>query len=79
MYQTSLGTHHMRCRAGLPESVKPFPMYLRRAGYYCTNNSKEDYQFHTPRGTWDESSKKAHWKNRPRKNQPFFAVFNYTG
>jgi len=79
MYQTSLGTHHMRCRASLPEFVKPFPMYLRKAGYYCTNNSKEDYQFHTPPGTWDESSKKAHWKNRPRKDQPFFAVFNYTG
>jgi len=79
IYQTSLGTHHMRCRARLPKFVKPFPTYLRKAGYYCTNNSKEDYQFHTPPGTWDESSGKAHWKNRPRKSQPFFAVFNYTG
>lgn len=79
MYQTTLGTHHMRCQAKLPPDVRPFPKYLREAGYYCTNNSKEDYQFRTPRGTWDESSRKAHWKNRPNPDQPFFAVFNYTG
>lgn len=79
MYQTSLGTHHMRCNAKLPQHVKPFPTYLREAGYYCTNNSKQDYQFRTPSGTWDVSSGKAHWKNRPDDDQPFFAVFNYTG
>jgi len=79
MYQTSLGTHHMRCRAELPEPVRPFPIYLREAGYYCTNNSKEDYQFVTPANTWDESSSEAHWKNRPDNGQPFFAVFNFNG
>jgi len=79
MYQTSLGTHHMRCKAELPPHVKPFPTYVREAGYYCTNSSKQDYQFKTPRGVWDESSGKAHWKKRPDKDQPFFAVFNYTG
>lgn len=79
MYQTTLGTHHMRTKASIPEFVRPFPQYLRDAGYYCTNNSKEDYQFTTPDGTWDESSSKAHWRNRPDKDQPFFAVFNYGG
>jgi N-sulfoglucosamine sulfohydrolase len=79
LYQTTLGTQHMRCRAKLPDFIKPFPSYLREAGYYCTNNSKQDYQFSTPKGTWDESSGKAHWRNRPRKDQPFFAVFNFTG
>jgi uncharacterized sulfatase len=79
MYQTTLGTHHMRCNAKLPEHVRPFTSELREAGYYCTNNSKQDYQFKTPAGTWDVSSGKAHWKNRPKKDQPFFAVFNYTG
>lgn len=79
MYQTSLGTHHMRCKAELPPHVKPFPTYVREAGYYCTNSSKQDYQFKTPKGVWDESSGKAHWKKRPDKDQPFFAVFNYTG
>ncbi|MBA2114641.1 sulfatase-like hydrolase/transferase [Bremerella alba] len=79
MYQTSLGTQHMRCTATLPKEIKPFPVYLRDAGYYCTNNSKQDYQFRTPKGTWDESSGKAHWRNRPDKSQPFFSVFNFTG
>ncbi len=79
MYQTSLGSQHMRCTATLPEMIKPFPVYLREAGYYCTNNSKQDYQFKTPKGTWDESSGKAHWRKRPDKSQPFFSVFNFTG
>jgi len=77
MYPSTLGSVHMRCRAMLPEFVKPFPQYLRRAGYYCTNNSKQDYNFNTPPGTWDESSRKAHWRNR-KPGQPFFAVFNLT-
>lgn len=57
--------------------VKCFPEYLRIAGYYCTNNSKEDYQFRAPVTVWDESSDQAHWKNRD-PGQPFFAVFNFT-
>ena len=81
MYQNSIGTHHMRCNAKLPEWLKPFPLYLREAGYYCTNNSKTDYQFKKPTGKdiWDSSSGKAHWKNRKEKDQPFFAIFNFTG
>ena len=53
MYQTSIGTQHMRFPALMPDSIKPFPTYLRNAGYYCTNNSKQDYQFETPEGSWD--------------------------
>lgn len=79
VYPTTLGTHLMRCRAKLPPDVAPFPALLRRAGYYCTNNSKTDYQFEPPRDAWDESSGRAHWRRRPRPDQPFFAVFNYTG
>lgn len=80
VYQTTLGTHHMRCKAKLPESMQLFPQYLRRAGYYCTNNSKTDYQLSSvPKAAWDESSNKAHWRNRHESKQPFFAVFNYTG
>ena len=79
VYQTTLGTQHMRSTATLPDNVRPFPIYLREAGYYCTNNSKQDYQFKTPPETWDVSSRKAHWRNRPNETQPFFAVFNYTG
>ena len=79
MYQTTIGTHHMRCRAQLPESIRPFPISLRQAGYYCSNNSKTDYQFDAPRDTWDQSNGKAHWRGRSKPDQPFFAVFNYTG
>lgn len=79
MYQTSIGGHHMRCTTKLPDFIKPFPQYVREQGYYTSNNSKQDYQFKTPKGVWDQSSGKAHWRNREDKSQPFFSVFNYTG
>lgn len=64
---------------GLPPAfVRCFPEHLRAAGYYCTNNSKKDYQFKEPVTVWDESSGRAHWKKRG-EGQPFFAVFNHTG
>jgi len=78
VYPSSLGSHHMRCRGDLPEWFRFFPSYLREAGYYCTNNRKTDYNLPTPRGTWDESSGGAHYKNR-KEGQPFFAIFNFTG
>jgi arylsulfatase A-like enzyme len=80
MYQNSIGTHHMRSDAKLPAWLKPFPIFLRSAGYYCTNNSKTDYQFTQPAPDeiWDESSGRAHWRNGP-PDKPFFAVFNFTG
>ncbi len=59
-----------------PPEVRCFPELLRAAGYYCTNNAKEDYQFEAPPTVWDESSNKAHWRNRQDKSQPFFSVFN---
>ncbi len=77
MYPTTIGTMHMRSRSVPPPQVKCFPEYLRAAGYYCTNNSKTDYQFEPPFTAWDESSRQAHWRNRA-KAQPFFAVFNLT-
>jgi uncharacterized sulfatase len=78
MYPSSLGSVNMRCRALKPDSIKCFPQYLRQAGYYCTNNAKEDYNFKTHKAAWDESSWKAHWKKRP-EGKPFFAVFNFEG
>lgn len=78
MYQTSIGTHHMRNKARLPEQVHCFTEYLRNAGYYCSNNVKEDYQFDTPESAWNESSKEAHWRKRKDQSQPFFSVFNLT-
>ena len=55
----------------MPEGLQMFPVYLRNAGYYTTNNSKEDYNYIKSTGTWDESSPSAHWSNR-RPGQPFF-------
>ncbi len=59
-----------------PAEVRMFTEYLRAAGYYCTNNAKQDYQFKKTPVAWDESSNRAHWKNRS-DGQPFFSVFNF--
>ena len=89
MYQTSIGTHHMRTThsnkharnmatpysAVPPPYVKTFTEYLRGAGYYCTNNNKTDYQFTPPITAWDDNSNQGHWRNR-EEGQPFFSVFN---
>lgn len=61
---------------GGPLGVRCFPEHLRAAGYYTSNRSKEDYQFKVPVTVWDDSSGRAHWKNRT-DGQPFFAVFNF--
>lgn len=77
MYPPSLGAEHMRSMVSLPQGVRMFPSILREAGYFCTNNSKEDYNVRETETVWDVSSNKAHYKSRP-KGQPFFAVFNAT-
>ncbi|SIS43354.1 Arylsulfatase A [Zobellia uliginosa] len=89
MYPTSIGANNMRTilhtkMTGLPAygAVPPpetrmVSELLRMNGYYCSNNYKEDYQFKAPKTAWDESSPYAHWRNR-NKDQPFFAVFNFT-
>jgi arylsulfatase A-like enzyme len=73
--QQTTGGHHMRSEVPLPAGVRMFPALLREAGYYTSNNVKEDYNHPTPPGVWDESSATAHWRRR-RAGQPFFAVFN---
>jgi arylsulfatase A-like enzyme len=55
----------------LPEGIEMFPAYLRKAGYYTTNNSKEDYNYIKGEGVWDESSRNAHWTKR-EAGQAFF-------
>jgi len=55
----------------LPEGVEMFPVYLKKAGYYTTNNSKEDYNYIKDEGVWDESSRTAHWSKR-EPGQAFF-------
>jgi arylsulfatase A-like enzyme len=77
VYPTATGAEHMRSLVPLPRFMRMYPQYLRDAGYYCTNNSKEDYNVEKPGKVWDESSPRAHWRNR-KPGQPFFAVFNLT-
>ena len=78
VYAATLAAGNMRSQMPLPPERKLFPQYLRELGYYCTNNSKEDYNVIKPGKVWDQSNKKAHYKNR-KDGQPFFAVFNHTG
>jgi len=76
MHACSLGIHNHRSKVRVPKAFRLYPEYLRDAGYYCTNNSKTDYNIvRNGRQAWSESSNKAHYKNRPA-GQPFFAVFN---
>lgn len=72
---SSLGTEQMRSNYPIPSTIKFLPEYLREAGYYTTNNDKEDYNTVRRRNAWNESSNKATYKNR-KPGQPFFAVFN---
>ena len=78
VYAPRIGTqyHRRMSLVKLPNNVKPLPVYLKEAGYYTTNNSKEDYNFIKDGAIWDESSGKASYKNR-KKEQPFFHVQNF--
>jgi arylsulfatase A-like enzyme len=79
VYANSGGHQHMRSYYDKSEVVGFYPRMLREAGYYCTNNSKEDYNINPEQNAdiWDESSRTAHYRNRP-EGKPFFAVFNST-
>ncbi|MCX6300948.1 MAG: sulfatase-like hydrolase/transferase [Bacteroidia bacterium] len=76
-YAASNGNENMRSNYPLSQDVHTYPEYLRKAGYYCTNNFKTDYNTPgiNPAEIWDESSPKAHYRNR-QADKPFFAVFN---
>jgi len=78
MYASSVGpAHHMRADGNIPAWLRGFPAFLREAGYWCSNNRKTDYnapiRIHD---AWDQSSNRAHWRNRA-PGQPFFSVFNH--
>ncbi|MCX6630085.1 MAG: sulfatase, partial [Candidatus Solibacter sp.] len=75
VYPSSSGGLHMRSMVPLPPEIKLYPQFLREVGYYCTNHTKEDYNVRSPKNLWDDTTAKAHWKNR-ELGQPFFAIFN---
>lgn len=70
--------YHRRIKeVALPDGLHLFPSYLRKAGYYTTNNNKTDYNFSEPlEEAWDESSNKASFTKR-KPGQPFFHVQNF--
>lgn len=76
-YGPRIGTqfHRKMQIVPMPDALKMFPEYLREAGYYTTNNAKEDYNIIKSDAVWDDSSKKASWKNR-KEGQAFFHVVN---
>ncbi|MBK8978698.1 MAG: sulfatase-like hydrolase/transferase [Planctomycetes bacterium] len=76
-YPQALGAEHHRSRVPAPDWLEPLPVLLRRAGYFCSNNSKTDYNLEFAGAVWDESNGRAHWRHRAA-GQPFFAVFNFT-
>ena len=67
VYATSLGTQNLRSDIRIPQQVEPLPKRLRVAGYYCSNNFKEDYNFKDAT-IWDDSSPTAHWRNRAHRH-----------
>ena len=88
-HQNAIGTHHMRTthtnedapklptpyEAVPPHYVTAVPELFRRAGYYCTLDSKADYQFGTPATMWDHHGTGADWRDDARDpDQPFFAM-----
>lgn len=76
-YAVTQGTQHMRSRHQIPD-IKSYTHFLQKQGYFCTNRSKTDFNFAgKDQSLWDECSRKAHYKHRP-KGSPFFAVFNST-
>ena len=77
-YAPRIGTqfHRRSALVPLPHDQRMFPSYLRDAGYYTSNNSKEDYNAFKAPDVWDESSGKASYRNR-NKGQSFFHVQNF--
>ncbi len=77
MFTSSISGQNHRSIVPMPKQFQLYPEHLRAANYYCTNNSKTDYNFSGGPKSWSESSAKASYDNR-QSNQPFFAVYNLT-
>ncbi len=77
-YGPRIASHyHRRAQmVPMPQGIDMYPAYLKKAGYYTTNNNKEDYNIVKGDNVWDESSKKATWRNRT-EGQPFFHIQNF--
>jgi uncharacterized sulfatase len=79
-YAPRIGTqfHRKLQVVPLPAGVRMFPAILREAGYYTTNRHKTDYNADAGEVVWDESSKRATWRNRPSPETPFFHMQSHS-
>ncbi len=78
-YSKTFGTEQHRHQYKVPEDIYFYPKYLRQAGYFCTNNSKQDYNCppESSAGVWDLQGNKATYNSDERADgQPFFSIFN---
>ncbi len=77
-YGPRLASHYHRRleKVNMPEGLEMYPAYFKKAGYYTTNNNKEDYNIVTGENVWDASSGNASWRNRA-EGQPFFHIQNF--
>lgn len=73
MYATSLGTQHMRSHNRIHRAIQFYPSVLRRAGYFCMNPGKTDYNVARPEhAAWDHGHS---WKDAP-SGKPWMLVLN---
>ena len=72
-YGSRLNTNYHRAyhKISLPNQLKPIGALLKDAGYYTSNNAKDDYNFLEPEATWNLVNGKATWDGR-KPGQPFF-------
>ncbi|MCB1123455.1 MAG: sulfatase-like hydrolase/transferase, partial [Verrucomicrobiae bacterium] len=80
MYPSSTGAMNMRSEVTLPDNIRGYPEYLRKAGYFCSNHVKMDYNWVAPESTWDTVN--SDWENKGwnlrKPGQPFFTIINIT-
>jgi len=57
---TTTGLANHRSRVALAASIKGFPYYLRKAGYFTSNNNKTDYNIANERRFTDEAWDECH-------------------
>ncbi|EWH11713.1 sulfatase [Catenovulum agarivorans DS-2] len=75
----ALNYHRRYSESQLPSGLKPIAQILRDAGYYTSNNSKNDFNFveNTADPVWHDSSNSASWRNR-EAGQAFFHMQTWT-
>lgn len=75
-YATTWGMDLHRGRIAVPEGLH-YTLPLRQAGYFCSNDSKNDFNSHGDDGIWDVCTRGASPASRKRQpDQPFLAVVN---